>query len=141
MLFRSIEKLARTVSGVLVVDEAYIDFAEGEKVSALALLGGNSNIVVLRSFSKSFSLAGMRIGLAFASNEIITGMIKVKDSYNVNRMSQIAAVEALRDLPWMKRNVRRIQSSRKKLTAGLKKMGFRVYPSQEIGRASCRERV
>jgi histidinol-phosphate aminotransferase len=125
-----IEKLARTISGVLVVDEAYIDFAEGEKVSALELLNGNPNIVVLRSFSKSFSLAGMRIGLAFASNEIVTGMIKVKDSYNVNRMSQIAAVEALRDLPWMRRNVCRIQVSRKKLSAGLKKMGFRVYPSQ-----------
>jgi histidinol-phosphate aminotransferase len=125
-----IEKLARTISGVLLVDEAYIDFAEGEKVSALALLNGNPNIVVLRSFSKSFSLAGMRIGIAFASNEIITGMIKVKDSYNVNRVSQIAAIEALRDLPWMRRNVRRIQASRKKLSGGLKKMGFRVYPSQ-----------
>ncbi|HEY2991056.1 MAG TPA: aminotransferase class I/II-fold pyridoxal phosphate-dependent enzyme, partial [Candidatus Binatia bacterium] len=62
--------------------------------------------------------------------EIIAGMIKVKDSYNVNRLSQLAALEALRDLSWMKRNVRRIQGSRKKLTAGLKKLGFQVYPSQ-----------
>jgi len=126
----AVEKLARTIAGVLVVDEAYIDFADGEKVSAISLLQSQPNIVVLRTFSKSFSLAGMRIGLAFAAEEIITGMNKVKDSYNVNRLSQIAAVEALSDLPWMRRNVRRIQSSRKKLTAGLKKMGFRVYPSQ-----------
>lgn len=126
----AIERLARTITGVLVVDEAYIDFADGEKVSAISLLQSHPNIVVLRSFSKSFSLAGMRIGLAFASEEIIAGMNKVKDSYNVNRLSQIAAAEALGDLPWMRRNVRRIQKSRKKLTAGLKKMGFRVYPSQ-----------
>jgi histidinol-phosphate aminotransferase len=57
-------------------------------------------------------------------------MNKVKDSYNVNRLSQIAAAAALGDLAWMRRNVRRIQNSRKKLSAGLKKMGFRVYPSQ-----------
>ena len=125
-----IERLARTVSGVLVVDEGYIDFSEGEAASVIPLLKSDSNLVVLRSFSKSFSLAGMRIGLAFASEEIITGMIKVKDSYNVNRLSQVAAAEALRDLPWMRRNVGRIQSSRKKLTGGLTKLGFQVYPSQ-----------
>jgi len=126
----AIEKLARTISGVLVVDEAYIDFADGEKVSAISLLQNHPNIVVLRTFSKSFSLAGMRIGLAFASEEIIAGMNKVKDSYNVNRLSQVAATAALGDLAWMRRNIRRIQNSRKKLTAGLKKIGFRVYPSQ-----------
>jgi histidinol-phosphate aminotransferase len=134
----AVEKLARTISGVLVVDEAYIDFADGEKVSAISLLQSRPNVVVLRTFSKSFSLAGMRIGLAFAAEEIIAGMNRVKDSYNVNRLSQIAAVEALRDRPWMRRNVRRIQSSRKKLTAGLKKMGFRVYPSQANFVMACR---
>ena len=126
----AIEKVARTIPGVLVVDEAYIDFADGESASAIPLLKSYLNLVVLRSFSKSFSLAGMRIGLAFSSEEIITGMIKVKDSYNVNRLSQAAAIEALRDLPWMRRNVRRIQNSRRKLTAGLKKLGFQVHPSQ-----------
>jgi len=126
----AIERLARTISGILVVDEAYIDFAEGGQVSAIALLPSRPNLVVLRTFSKSFSLAGMRIGLAFAAGEIIAGMNKVKDSYNVNRLSQIAAIEALGDLAWMRRNVRRIQTSRKKLSAGLKKLGFRVYPSQ-----------
>jgi histidinol-phosphate aminotransferase len=87
-------------------------------------------LVVLRSFSKSFSLAGLRIGLAFASKEIIAGMMKVKDSYNMNRLSMVAANAALQDLPWMARNARRIQQSRKKLSAALKRMGFFVYPSQ-----------
>lgn len=125
-----IEKLAGSVSGILVVDEAYIDFAEGIEASSLPLIRNFSNLVVLRSFSKSFSLAGMRIGLAFAAEEIITGMIKVKDSYNLNRLSLVAALAALQDLPWMARNVARIQRSRKRLTRGLKKMSFRVYPSQ-----------
>ncbi len=125
-----IERLAQSVAGVLVVDEAYIDFAESERPSSIPLIQRFSNLVVLRSFSKSFSLAGMRIGLAFACEEIIAAMIKVKDSYNLNRLSIVAAVAALQDIPWMMRNVRRIQRSRKKVSRGLEKMGFRVYPSQ-----------
>ncbi len=124
-----IERLARAVSGILVIDEAYVDFAESEGASALPLIGRLSNLVVLRTFSKSFSLAGMRIGLAFASEEIISGMMKVKDSYNLNRLSLVAAASALQDMPWMTRNVRRIQRSRSQLSAGLRKMGFHVYPS------------
>ena len=124
-----IERLARSVAGILVVDEAYVDFAASEGASSIPLVGQLPNLIVLRSFSKSFSLAGMRIGLAFASEEIISGIMKVKDSYNVNRLSLIAAAAALKDMPWMVRNVRRIQRSRRKLTTGLKRMGFDVYPS------------
>ena len=124
-----IERLARSVAGILVVDEAYVDFAASEGASSIPLIRQLPNLIVLRSFSKSFSLAGMRIGLAFASEEIISGIMKVKDSYNVNRLSLIAAAAALKDMPWMVRNVRRIQRSRRKLTTGLKRMGFDVYPS------------
>ncbi len=127
---KDINRLARAVSGVLVVDEAYIDFAESEGASMLPLIHQLPNLVVLRTFSKSFSLAGMRIGLAFASEEIIAGMMKVKDSYNLNRLSLIAATAALQDMPWMTRNVRRIQRSRDKLTKALARMGFHVHPSQ-----------
>ena len=126
----AIEKLARSVSGILAVDEAYVDFAATEGASAIPLIRQLPNLVVLRTFSKSFSLAGMRIGLAFAAEEIIAGMMKVKDSYNVNRLSLLAATAALEDLPWMTRNVQRIQRSRKKLTAGLERLGYQVYPSQ-----------
>lgn len=124
-----IEKLARAVSGILVVDEAYVDFAESEGASSLPLIRRFDNLVVLRTFSKSFSLAGMRIGLAFASPEIIDGMMKVKDSYNLNRLSMAAAIAALQDLPWMTRNTRRIQTTRKKLSVALRRLGFEVYPS------------
>jgi histidinol-phosphate aminotransferase len=124
-----IKRLARAVAGVLVVDEAYIDFAEGPDPSAIPLIQGFPNLIVLRSFSKSFSLAGLRIGLAFAPTELIAGMMKVKDSYNVNRLSLVAATAALQDLPWMQRNVRRIQQTRRQLVEGLVKLGFYVYPS------------
>ncbi|HWH76695.1 MAG TPA: histidinol-phosphate transaminase, partial [Candidatus Binatus sp.] len=124
-----IAKLARGVSGILVVDEAYVDFAESEGASALPLTRQIPNLVVLRTFSKSFSLAGMRIGLAFASDEIIAGMMKVKDSYNLNRLSLVAASAALQDLAWMNRNAQRIQRSRWQLSAALKRMGYQVYPS------------
>jgi histidinol-phosphate aminotransferase len=71
----------------------------------------------------------MRIGLAFASEEIISGMMKVKDSYNLNRLSLVAAAAALEDMPWMTRHALRIQRSRGQLTAGLTQLGFYVYPS------------
>ncbi len=126
---QDIHRLARAVSGVLVVDEAYIDFADTEGASVLPLIHQLPNLVVLRTFSKSFSLAGMRIGLAFASEEIISGLMKVKDSYNLNRLSLIAATAALQDMPWMIRNARRIQQGRRKLTRALTRLGFHVYPS------------
>jgi histidinol-phosphate aminotransferase len=124
-----IAKLAGAVSGILVVDEAYVDFAESEGASSIPLIRQLPNLVVLRTFSKSFSLAGMRIGLAFASEEIIAGMMKVKDSYNLNRLSTVAATAALQDMAWMRRNAERIQRSRIKLSRGLKRLGYEVYPS------------
>jgi histidinol-phosphate aminotransferase len=124
-----IEKLARAVSGILVVDEAYVDFAESEGASSIPLIQRAPNLIVLRTFSKAFSLAGMRIGLAFASEEIIAGLMKVKDSYNLNRLSLVAATAALQDMAWMARNARRIQKGRKKLSAALKRIGYEVYPS------------
>ena len=126
----AIEKLARSTPGILALDEAYIDFAASEGASAIPLIHQLPNLIVLRTFSKSFALAGMRIGLAFAAEEIIAGMMKVKDSYNVNRLSLLAATAALEDLPWMTRNTQRIQRSRKKLSGGLERLGYRVYPSE-----------
>ena len=114
----------------MVVDEAYMDFADSLRATALGLIHRNPNLIVLRSFSKSFSLAGMRIGLAFAGKEIISGMMKVKDSYNLNRLSLVASVAALEDLDWMRRNVGRVQKTRAQLTLALERMGFLVHPSQ-----------
>lgn len=124
-----VERLARALRGMLVVDEAYVDFAASEGCTALPLVGRLDNLIVLRTFSKSFSLAGMRIGLAFACEDTIAGMMKVKDSYNLNRLSLIAATAALQDMRWMMRNADRIRKSRKKLSTALMRLGYAVYPS------------
>ena len=123
----AIRALAKQVAGLLVVDEAYVDFADA---NALALVHAYDNVVVLRTFSKSFSLAGMRIGLAFAAPSVIDELSKVKDSYNVTRLSIVAATAALEDYPWMEANVARIRRTRQRLTRELLERGFLVLPSQ-----------
>ena len=119
--------LADAVPGVLVVDEAYADFADG---NALRLARERENVVVLRTLSKSFSLAGMRIGLGFAHPRIIEGLNKVKDSYNLNRLSIAAGTAALADIGWMERNAAKIRTTRKALVAALPSVGFTPFPSQ-----------
>ena len=123
----AIRALAEQVAGLLVVDEAYVDFADA---NALALVHAYDNVVVLRTFSKSFSLAGMRIGLAFAAPNIIEELSKVKDSYNVTRLSIVAATAALSDYAWMEANVAQIRRTRQRLTDELIERGFLVLPSQ-----------
>jgi len=119
--------LARKLNGVLVVDEAYVDFADSH---SLDLVHDLPNVIVLRTFSKSFSLAGMRIGLAFAQEEIIRGLVKVKDSYNVNRLFIAAAVAGLDDMEHVRENAARIRENRAHLVERLGRVGAEVYPSQ-----------
>jgi len=123
----AVAELARRVDGILVVDEAYVDFADTD---CTGLLDEFDNVIVLRSFSKSYSLAGLRIGYALASEEIIRGMIKVKDSYNVNRAAVAAGVAALDDIAYMRANAATIRSERERLSAALRDMGLFVYPSK-----------
>ncbi|HTW88795.1 MAG TPA: histidinol-phosphate transaminase [Candidatus Binataceae bacterium] len=124
-------KLATLARGLgprlLVIDEAYVDFAAG---NALELVRRHRNVVVLRSFSKSFSLAGMRLGLGFASPEIIEQLLKVKDSYNLSRLAIAVGAQALHDSDWMRRSVARIKTTRARVEAQLRGIGFEVPPSQ-----------
>jgi histidinol-phosphate aminotransferase len=122
----TIRALSREVSGLLVVDEAYVDFAEE---SALELARECDNVVVLRTFSKSFSLAGLRIGLAFGPLPVMAELAKVKDSYNLNRLSIVGATAALEDYAWMESNVRRVRATRTRLTDELRRLGYDVLPS------------
>ncbi len=94
-----LRRLANQVTGILVVDEAYVDFADAEigNASMLAFLDDHPNLVVLRTFSKSYSLAGARLGLMFAHPRLIQHYVKVKDSYNVNVLTQLLGIAALRD--------------------------------------------
>jgi histidinol-phosphate aminotransferase len=112
---------------LVVIDEAYVDFADG---NCLDLLGEFDNAIVLRTLSKSYSLAGMRIGLALGAENVIAELAKAKDSYNVNRLSIVAGAAALRDPRWMEANVRRIRRTREALVRRLVELGFEVPPSQ-----------
>jgi histidinol-phosphate aminotransferase len=124
----TIAELATGFDGIVVVDEAYVDFAPAG-TTALPLLASHPNVVVLRTFSKSFSLAGMRIGLAFGHPDLLAEIAKVKDSYNLSRAAIAAGTAALVDLVWMEQNVARIVATRARLVARLAELGYEVLPS------------
>jgi histidinol-phosphate aminotransferase len=116
--------------GVLVLDEAYGDFCD--KPHHCELLRGESGakMIVTRTLSKSYSLAGIRFGFAVAHPELIRGMQKVKDSYNCNTLSLAAALAAIKDQEWMQANTERIYTTRNQLVIELKKIGFETVDSQ-----------
>ena len=121
-----IEELAGRVDGMLVVDEAYADFADE---NALELVRKHENVVVTRTFSKSYSLAGMRLGLAIARPEVIAALNKIRDHYNLDRLAQVAAVAALRDQEYFRACVRRIRETRDWFSTELRVIGYGVIPS------------
>lgn len=127
-----LRELARRVDGVLVIDEAYVDFATVEQpgASMLGHLDDHPNLVVLRTFSKSYSLAGARLGLLFAAAPLVAEMVKVKDSYNVNAISQALGVAALEDHAHHAELVRRTVEERQRLEAALGSFGWRWPVSQ-----------
>lgn len=112
---------------LLVIDEAYVDFAED---SAARLVGRFPNVVVLRTLSKSYSLAGLRVGFALTTPDLAREIHKVRDSYNVGRLAQAGALAALEDQPWMLANVARIRATRDRVSRALIELGYRVPPSR-----------
>ncbi|MBL8852016.1 MAG: aminotransferase class I/II-fold pyridoxal phosphate-dependent enzyme, partial [Planctomycetaceae bacterium] len=116
--------------GVLVLDEAYGDFADHPNQMDMLKSPAGARIVVTRSFSKSYSLAGLRMGFAVAHPDLIAGMRKIKDSYNCDALSLAGAEAALRDQAWMQDNRRKILATRARLAQELGKLGFNVEPSQ-----------
>ena len=123
----AIRQLAARVDAPLVLDEAYVDFADAHGAALPAECG---NVIVTRSLSKSYSLAGLRFGFAIAQPRWIEGFGKVKDSYNCDTLSLAAAAAALEDQAWMRDNVKKIRDTRTRLTETLKAMGFDVPESQ-----------
>lgn len=112
-----LRRLADAVDGIVVVDEAYIDFAEadGTAESLLPHLHEHPNLIVLRTFSKSYSLAGARLGLLFAAAPLVAHLMKVKDSYNVNVVTQTLGCAAIEDRQAHLDQVRRTVLERKRL--------------------------
>jgi histidinol-phosphate aminotransferase len=122
-----IEELATSCGGMLVVDEAYADFADS---NALDLVRKYDNVVVTRTLSKSYSLAGMRLGLAIARPEVIGALDKIRDHYNIDRLAQVACVAALKDQKYFIDCCRRIKETREWFSCGLRSIGYHVIPSQ-----------
>jgi len=133
----TIAELASGFDGVVVVDEAYVDFAPAP-ATALPLLASHDNVIVLRTFSKSFSLAGMRIGLAFGHPDLLAQIAKVKDSYNLNRVAIAAGAAALVEILWMRQNVARVVATRAQLSERLTALGYDVLPSAANFVLACR---
>lgn len=128
--------LARSLPGLLVVDEAYVDFA-GPQSSLLPLLDELPNLIVLRTFSKSYSLAGARLGLLFAHEELITQFLKVKDSYNVNALTQAIGVAALGDRSYHAELVAQTLAARAELEAYCARRSW-TWPASAANFLLCR---
>jgi len=121
-----VERAIEVSRGVVVLDEAYVDFAPRH---LLALLSRHRNLLILRTLSKSYALAGMRIGFAVGSAELIADLDAVKDSYNVNRLAIAAAVAAIEDEDHHRRIVEHVVSEREWLGGRLAGLGFDSSPS------------
>lgn len=122
-----LETLAKNLPGLLVIDEAYCDFASE---NAMGLVKRFPNVILLRTLSKGYSLAGLRLGFGIANPDILKGILKVKDSYNVSATAIRIGTAALLDQDYLNETVSRVIESRKKLAADLAILGFRVWPSQ-----------
>jgi histidinol-phosphate aminotransferase len=118
--------LADRCDGLLVVDEAYADFATG---NCLELVREKTNVVVTRTLSKSYSLAGMRLGLAIARPDIIGALDKIRDHYNLDRLAQTAAAAALSDQDYFQECIERICATREWFARELETLGYGVIPS------------
>ena len=117
----------RRTSGIVVIDEAYVDFADGDCLDlALSL----PNVLVARSLSKSYSLAGLRVGYAVGAPALIEALDKVKDSYNTDRIAQALALAAVEDAAYMRDVAERVKQTRERVAAALSALGLHVYPSQ-----------
>lgn len=121
-----VEALAAQLGGPLVLDEAYVDFATAHGLA----LARRPNVLVTRSLSKSYGLAGIRFGFLVADPALVRELVKVKDSYNCDALSLVAATAALEDQDYMRATRARVIATRERMTGALRQLGFDVLPSQ-----------
>lgn len=122
-----VERFCAGFNGIVVIDEAYVDFADE---SCIDLPARFDNVIVMRTFSKSFSLAGMRIGTAVANPAIIAEFMKTKDSYNMNAISQLVGLLAMDDYAHMEASAGKVCVTREWVRDELLTLGFAVPDSQ-----------
>jgi histidinol-phosphate aminotransferase len=121
-----LRQLARQVSGIVAIDEAYVDFAE---YSALSLVKEFDNVIVLRTLSKGYSLAGLRLGFGVANPQLLAGLFKVKDSYNIDAIAIAMGTAAMRDQEYKNACAEKVKISRAELSQALQDLKFRVFES------------
>ena len=124
-----IEKLIREFRGIVVIDEAYIDFSKNE--SWLSRLNEFSNLIITQTLSKAYGLAGIRLGICYSSEEIISVLNKIKPPYNVNQLTQDVALKTLRNVKKTNTEIKLLLDEREELISSLKNVELvdRVYPS------------
>ena len=122
-----LEKFCTAQKGVVILDEAYVDFAEE---NALKLALKFPHVLVARTFSKAYSLCFQRVGYFVGHAELIAALDKIRDSYNVNGLGQIAAAATLDEIDYYRANIQKIIATREWSDSELTKLGFRVFPSQ-----------
>ncbi len=122
----ALHSLAEQLDGPLVIDEAYVDFATENALSLQNL----PNIIITRTLSKSYSLAGLRFGFAITSPGMARELVKVKDSYNCDALSLAGAAAALEDQDYLRQATQKILRTRARLTQSLMSLGFDILPSQ-----------
>ena len=121
-----LDALCRAQKGVVILDEAYVDFA-GE--NAMALAAKYDHVLVSRTFSKAYSLCFQRIGYFVGPAKLIEALDKIRDSYNVNGLGQVAAEATLKQMPYYRANFRKIIELRERTTEQLAALGFQTLPS------------
>lgn len=124
----ALEQLRAETRGPLVIDEAYADFAEDNALDFIR--AGTPGIIVTRTFSKSYCLAGVRFGLALTAPAVVRELVKVKDSYNCDVLSLAAAQAAIEDVDYLRATRAKIVATRARMESELTKLGFTVTPSQ-----------
>ena len=127
-----IRELANTIRGLLLIDEAYVDFVDPALgYDCTGLIREFDNVIILRSLSKGYSLAGLRFGYGIGHEGLIKPMIeKTRDSYNLDYISQKIAEAALADLDWARETWARVRTERERLGDSLRALGLDVYASQ-----------
>ena len=115
--------LADELSGVLLIDEAYVDFADE---NGAALVKDFDNVILLRSLSKGYGLAGLRFGYAIAPADLIAGLMKIKDSYNVDAVAIALATAAIRDRAYFSKTTEEVKKARDLLATRLSELKFKV---------------
>jgi histidinol-phosphate aminotransferase len=122
-----LRQLASQLSGVLLIDEAYVDFA---LETALPLVKEFENVMISRTLSKGYSLAGLRLGFGIANPQLLSGLFKVKDSYNIDAIACAVGAAAIYDQAHKNQCIEKVKASRSQLAVDLKQFGFEVPETQ-----------